>query len=60
MKWSAREYLLHIRDEAEFIRRVSAGLGRESLLRDEVWDVVTDKVPVLMREVEQILTDEDL
>ncbi|HVF43807.1 MAG TPA: hypothetical protein VM936_12380 [Pyrinomonadaceae bacterium] len=60
MKWSAREYLLHIRDEAEFIRRVSAGLSRESLLRDEVWDVVTDKVPVLMREVEQILTDEDL
>ena len=27
---------------------------------DIVWDVVTDKVPALLREVEQILTDEDL
>jgi uncharacterized protein with HEPN domain len=108
MRRSAREYLLHIRDEAEFLLRTSAGLDRESLLRDEtlkrafvrsveiigeavknvpdrvrnkyphvewrdklihdyvtvdydiVWDVVADKVPALMREVEQILTDEDL
>jgi uncharacterized protein with HEPN domain len=35
MKRSAREYLLHIRDEAEFLRRTSADLDRESLLCDE-------------------------
>lgn len=114
MKRSAREYLLHIRDEAEFLQQTRAGLDRESLLRDEilkravvrsleiigeavkhiseqvrnkypgiewraiagmrdklihdyvtvdydiVWDVITNNVPALMREVEQILTDEDL
>jgi uncharacterized protein with HEPN domain len=114
MKRSAREYLLHIRDEAEFLQRASAGLDRESLLRDEilkravvrsleiigeavknvpewvrnkypevgwraiagmrdklihdyvtvdydiVWDVLTGKVPALMREVELMLTDDDL
>jgi uncharacterized protein with HEPN domain len=27
---------------------------------DIVWDVITDKVPALLREVERILTDEDL
>jgi len=27
---------------------------------DIVWEVVTDKVPALVREVEQMLTDEDL
>lgn len=36
MKRSAREYLLHIRDEVEFLRRTSTGLSRESLLGDEV------------------------
>lgn len=114
MKRSAREYLLHIRDEAEFLKQARAGLDRESLPRDEtlkravvrsieiigeavknisetvrnkypnvewraiagmrdklihdyvevdydiVWDVITDKVPALMREVEQMLTDDDL
>ena len=35
MKRSACEYLLHIRDEAEYLRRTSAGLDQESLLRDE-------------------------
>lgn len=35
MKRSAREYLLHIRDEAEYLRRASVGLDRESLLGDE-------------------------
>jgi uncharacterized protein with HEPN domain len=35
MKRSAREYLLHIRDEAEFLQRASVGLDRASLLRDE-------------------------
>ena len=114
MKRSAREYLLHIRDEADFLQRATAGLDRETLLRDEtlkraavrsleiigeavknisehvrgkypnvewraiagmrdklihdyvtvdydiVWDVITNKVPLLRREVEQILADEDL
>jgi uncharacterized protein with HEPN domain len=114
MKRSAREYLLHIRDEAEYLRRASAGIDREALLRDEtlkravvrsieiigeavknipesfkgkhphvewraiagmrdklihdyvevdydiVWDVITDKVPALMREVEQMLMNDDL
>ncbi len=114
MKRSAREYLRHILDEAQFLQRTSVGLDRESLLRDEtlkrafvrsieiigeavknvpdrvreeypgaewraiagmrdklihdyvtvdydiVWDVVTDKVPALKREVERILTDEEL
>jgi uncharacterized protein with HEPN domain len=27
---------------------------------DIVWDVITDKIPALMREVEQMLTDDDL
>ena len=27
---------------------------------DIVWDVITDKVPTLMREVEQMLADDDL
>jgi uncharacterized protein with HEPN domain len=27
---------------------------------DIVWDVITNKVPLLRREVEQILADEDL
>ena len=114
MKRSAREYLLHIRDEAAFLQQTSAGLDRELLLRDEtlkravvrslevigeavkhvseqvrnkyprvewramagmrdklihdyvtvdydiVWDVLINKIPALMHEVEQILTDDDL
>ena len=114
MKRSAREYLLHIRDEAEFLQQTSAGLDRESLLHDEtlkravvrsleiigeavkhiseqvrnkypavewraiagmrdklihdyvtvdydiVWDVIKNKIPALLLEVEQILTDDDL
>jgi uncharacterized protein with HEPN domain len=27
---------------------------------DIVWDVITDKVPALMREVERMLTDDDV
>jgi uncharacterized protein with HEPN domain len=46
--------------------RAIAGM-RDKLIHDYltvdyeiVWDVITDTVPALMREVEQILTDEDL
>lgn len=67
MSPSVREYLRHILDESSYLMGCVQRLDRDRFLRDEtlkrafvrsveiIWDIVANKVPVLARDIREVL-----